>query len=212
MIGTCLNFEGLRPVTYLTIIKGGLKMSTKKWLSKELFLVGLVSLVFIFMFSGCAVSPKGFDPNIKGPQMIVEPPEISLGVAKLTKTPVVFKGKGFQPEDSVFITMIGVKKNGETVDVPIADGDVDKNGFFTAKVGTVVKVSEFLNAKIGSNKKMENVIVVSQPPIDPGTYTARAVSMESDKIAVCKLVVKAPSMGDSFKDWMGVRLGKIEKK
>jgi hypothetical protein len=212
MIRTCLNVEGLRAVTYLTIIKGGLKMSIKKWLSKGLFLGGLVSFVFIFMFSGCGVAPKGFDPEIKGPQMIVEPGEISVGVAKLTKTPIVFKGKGFQPEDSVFITLIGVKKNGETLDVPVADGDVDKNGCFAANVGTVVKVSELLNAKIGSNKKMENVIIVSQPAISPGTYTARAVSMESNKIAVCKLVVKAPSMGDKFKDWMGVRLGKIEKK
>ncbi len=187
-------------------------MSIKKWLWKELFLGGLVSLVFIFMFSGCAVSPKGFDPKIKGPQMIVEPGEISLGVAKLTKTPLVFKGKGFQPEDSVFVTLIGVKKAGKTVDIPIADGNVDKNGFFTAKVGTLVKVGEFLRARIGSNKKMENIIIVSQPPISPGTYTARAVSMESDKEAECNLEVKAASMGDKFKDWMGVRLGKIVKK
>jgi hypothetical protein len=187
-------------------------MSNKKWFLKELFLEGLVCLVIIFVISGCAVAPKGFDPKIKEPQMIVEPPEISLGVAKLTKTPIVFKGKGFQPEDSVFVTLIGVKKNGKTVHVPIADGEVNKNGQFTAKVSTLVKVSEILNAKIGSNKKMENVIVVSQPPIAPGNYTARAVSMLSDKIAVCKLMVKAPSGGDKFKDWMGVRLGKIVKK
>ncbi len=184
----------------------------KKWLFPKLFLGFLVSVVLVFMISGCAVAPKGFDPKIKGPQMIVEPGEISLGVAKLTRTPIVFKGKGFQPEDSVFITLIGVNKNGKTVHVPIADGEVDKKGSFVAKVSTLVKVSEFLNARIGSNKKMENIIVVSKPPISPRTYTARAVSMESDKIAVCKLVVKAPSGGDKFKDWLGVRLGKIVKK
>lgn len=187
-------------------------MSIRKWFLKELFLGGLVCLVFIFVISGCAVAPKGFDPEIKGPQMFVEPPEISLGVATLTKTPIVFKGKGFDPEDSVFITLIGVKKNGETAHVPIADGEVDKNGHFTAAVGTVVKVSEILNAKIGSNQKMENIIIVSQPPIDPGTYTARAVSMLSDKIAVCKLKVNPPSGGEKIKDWMGVQLGKIVKK
>jgi hypothetical protein len=147
-------------------------MSIKKLLRKELFFGGLVSVVFIFMVTGCAAPPKGFDPKIKCPQMIVEPGAISLGVAKLTKTPVVF----------------------------------------TARVGTLIKVSEILRARLGSNKKMQNIIVVSQPPISPRTYTARAVSMESDKIAVCKLVVKAPSTGDSFKDWMGVRLGKIVKK
>lgn len=184
----------------------------KKWLSKELFLGGLICGVLLLALSGCAVSPKGFDPEIKGPQMIVEPPEISLGVATLTKTPIVFKGKGFESEDSVFITLIGVKKNGKTVHVPIADAEVDKSGHFVANVSTLVKVSEFLRAKLGSNKKMENIIIVSQPPIEPGTYTARAVSMMSDKIAVCKLDIKPPSVGDKFKDWIGVQLGKIVKK
>jgi len=172
----------------------------------------VISVSLLLLFSGCAVSPKGFDPEVKGPQMVVNPPEISLGVAKLTGTPIMFKGKGFDPEDSVFITLIGVKKNGKTVHVPIADGEVDKNGQFTAKVSTLIKVSEILNARIGSNKKMENIIIVSQPPIAPGNYTARAVSMMSDKIAVCKLNIKPPSGGDKFKDWMGVRLGKIVKK
>jgi hypothetical protein len=59
---------------------------------------------------------------------------------------------------------------------------------------------------------MENIIIVTEPPIPAGDYTARAVSMDSDKIAVCKLHVKDPSFGDKFKDWMGGLMGKIAKK
>jgi hypothetical protein len=76
-------------------------------------------------------------------------------------------------------------------------------------VGTLVKVSELLNAKLGSNAKMENVIMISQPPIPAGTYTARAVSMESDKIAVCKVTFEEPGALDRFKDWIGKKKGKI---
>ncbi|MBW1788998.1 MAG: hypothetical protein JRK53_20685 [Deltaproteobacteria bacterium] len=164
-----------------------------KWMG--LFLMGV-----FFLLAGCATPPKDFDPDIKGPQMIVEPGEVSLGVAAMTGTQIVFKGKGFEPEDSVFIQLISVKKGDETVHVAVADAEVDKNGYFEAKVSTLVKVAELLNARIGSNAKMENVIVITQPPIEAKTYTARAVSMDSDKIAVCKLVVKEPSVGDNFKE------------
>ena len=37
-----------------------------------------------------------------------------------------------------------------------------ENGFFTAKVSTLVKVTELLNAKLGSNKKMESIKVTSK--------------------------------------------------
>ena len=173
----------------------------------------LLTMVFVFSFMGCASSSKGFDSSVKGPQMVVEPCTISLGVAKLTKTPIVFKGKGFQPGDSVFINLLGVYNRKDAVrDVPIADGNVDKEGNFIAKVGILTKVSELLMAKLGSNKKMETVIIVTQPPIPAGVYTAKAVSMESDKTAECKLVVKDPSTMDSIMDWLGGVLGKIQKK
>jgi len=185
----------------------------RKLLSNKVCLTGgLISVVIIFMFAGCAAPPKPFDPGIKGPQMLVEPGVVSVGVVTILRTPLVFKGKGFDPEDSVFITLLNVKKGDKVVHVPIADGNVDKNGFFTAKVGTLVKVSELLNAKLGSNKKMETAVIVSKPPIAPGTYTARAVSMESDKIAVCKLVFEAPWGLDDFKDWAGKKKGKIIEK
>ena len=186
----------------------------KKRFTSNIAVLGLLtSIIIIFSFMGCASSPKGFDPSVKGPQMVVEPCTIRLGVVKMLKTPIVFKGKGFQPGDSVFIKLLDVYNGKDAVrDVPIADGEVDKGGNFVAKVGTLAKVGELLMAKLGSNKKMENVIIVTQPPINEGVYTARAVSMESDKRAECDLVVKGPSMMDSIMDWLGGVLGKIEKK
>jgi len=164
------------------------------------------------MFIGCASSPKEFDPKIQGPQMVVQPDTIRLGIAKLKDTQIVFKGKSFQPEDSVFIKLLGVEKDGKKVDLPIADGNVDENGNFAAKVSLLVKVSELLRAKIGSNENMETIIIITQPPMPEGVYTAKAVSMESDREAKCELVVKGPSLLDRLKDWIGGLMGKIVKK
>jgi hypothetical protein len=193
---------------------GGKQMSrTREWFSKD-FLVkaGLVPSVFFFMFIGCASTPKEFDPNISGPQITLEPDTIRLGVARMKDTKIVFKGKGFQPEDSVFIKLLDVDKNGKKVDVPIADANVDKFGYFTAEVGTLVKITELLRAKLGSNEKMETIVIITQPPIPEGTYTAKAISMESERTAQCKLVFKGPSLLDRIKDWIGGLLGKIQKK
>ncbi|MCP4600163.1 MAG: hypothetical protein GY847_06445, partial [Proteobacteria bacterium] len=85
-------------------------------------------------------------------------------------------------------------------------------GDFTAKVSMLVKVSELLRAKIGSNKDLQTIIIVTQPPMPEGTYTVKAVSMESDAVAECKLIVKGPSLIDRLKDWIGGLLGKIVKK
>jgi hypothetical protein len=185
---------------------------SKKIPSKKICLKGLmVTVSLIFAFSGCATAPSTFDKGIEGPQMIVDPQSVSLGVVSLAKTPIVFKGMGFEPEDSVFINLLNVKKGDKMVHIPIAAGDVDKEGRFVASVGTIEKVNELLNAKIGSNEKLETVIIVSGPPIPAGTYTARAVSMESDKIAVCKITFKEPLGFDVLKDLLGQLLGKVKK-
>ncbi|MFH1243136.1 MAG: hypothetical protein V1689_12345 [Pseudomonadota bacterium] len=184
----------------------------KRLSSGALLEAGLISLIICALFLGCATPPKEFNPNIMGPQMIVEPETIRLGVATLKDTPIVFRGKGFQPGDSVFVELLGVKKGDQTVNVPVADANVDKEGYFTAKVETLVKVSELLRAELGSNKEMETIIIITQPPISEGTYTAKATSMEADNSAECQLVVSGPNALDKFKDWLGGVLGKIVKK
>ncbi|MCP4682956.1 MAG: hypothetical protein GY864_11540, partial [Desulfobacterales bacterium] len=178
-----------------------------KQLFKKVSLRGGMIAILILLLVGCATAAKEFDPNIAGPQLIVEPDTIRLGVARMKATPIVFKGKGFQPEDSVFITLREVKKGDDVINVAVAGGDVGKGGDFTAKVSMLVKVSELLRAKIGSNKDLQTIIIVTQPPMPEGTYTVKAVSMESDVVAECKLIVKGPSLIDRLKDWIGGLLG-----
>ena len=188
-------------------------MKKLKYLATALFHNGgLFFFIVIFMFAGCATAKKEFDPNVTGPQMIVEPETIRLGVAKLMGTEIVFRGKGFESDYSVFVQLLGVEKKGERVDIPIADGNVDQKGSFTAKVGMITKLTDLLRAKTGMNDKMESVLIITQPPIPEGVYTARAVSMKSDRKAECKLTIKGPSCIDSIKDWIGGLMGKIEKK
>ena len=172
----------------------------------------IISSVMLFFVFGCASAPKEFDAKITGPQLIVEPDTITLGVANLLKKPIIFKGKGFKPGDSVFVSLLGVEKGGQKMDIALADAEVDPTGGFAASVAKLSKITELLRAEIGRNEKMEDTVVVSKPPIPTGTYTARAVSMESNLKAETPFCIKGPSVGDSIKDWLGGLAGKIVKK
>ncbi len=184
----------------------------KSCFQKTLWGVGMGALFTFSLMSCASMAANEFDPTAAGPQLIVDPGTIRLGVATLRSTEIVFRGKGFQPGDSVFITLKGVKKDGQIIDIPIADGNVDQQGYFSAKVGILVKVAELLRGEIESDDELRNVIVLSQPPIETGTYATRAVSMESDEKAECELVIKGPSLMDRFKDLIGRMLGRIKKK
>ena len=173
---------------------------------------GLVSLIVVFLLIGCASSPSELKASPEGPKMVVEPDTIRLGVARLNATQIIFKGVGFEPGDSVFINLLDVEKDGNKVDIPIAESNVDKDGSFYAEVGILPKINDILRAKLGSNDKMETIIIITQPPIAEGVYTARAISMESSKTAETSLTVKGPSVLDRIKDWIGGLLGKIVKK
>lgn len=166
----------------------------------------------VFLILGCSGSEKTLDMSVKGPQMIVNPQTVRVGIAKIIDTNIVFSGAGFEPGDSVFITLLDVPKNGEKVDLAIADGNVGKDGTFHASVGKLTKISDFLRAELGTNKKGENAPVITRPPMPPGIYTARATSMLADIKAECTLEVKGPSLFNSIKDWLGVKMGKIIKK
>jgi hypothetical protein len=166
----------------------------------------------VFLILGCSGSVKTLDMSKKEAQMIVNPQTVGVGIARIMDTNIVFSGAGFEPGDSVFITLLDVPMNGEKISLAIADGDVGKDGTFHASVGTLTKISDFLRAELGTNKKGENAPVITRPPIPPNIYVARATSMLSDKKAVCALEVKEPSLFDRIKDWLGVKMGKIIKK
>jgi hypothetical protein len=93
----------------------------ERLLARKTLAGGLVSCFLILLVVGCATAQKEFDPNIKGPQVIAEPDRIRLGIARVMGMEIVFMGKGFQPGDSVFVTLVGVKKGEAVVDIPIAD-------------------------------------------------------------------------------------------
>ncbi len=179
-----------------------------------LILAGLFIVGASFLIFGCASTPKApatLDPAVKKSQLIVNPDSVSLGVAALTGTKIVFEGSGFKPGDSVFISLIG-----KDVDVAVADAKVGADGKFTAPMGTLGKVVGILKGTVGGtyakDGKYNQFIVITQPSIPAGEYTAKATSMLSDKTSETKFTLNKPSFGDNVKDGLGGALGKIQDK
>jgi len=180
----------------------------------------LMVLVCLFIVWGCASNPKTLDRSITGPQLIVNPESIRLGVVKLigTKiafvelkpTNIVFEGSGFKPKDSVFVTLIGPNET----KVVVAEAPIQPDGTFKAEVSKLTKITEFLKADAGFEikEKYEEFIIITQPPIPEGVYTAKVTCMSSDLTAETKLMVKGPSTFNSLMDWLGKKKGKIRDK
>jgi hypothetical protein len=170
----------------------------------------LMVLVCFAMVSGCASPPKTLDPSISGPQLIVNPETVRLGVVKMRDTNIVFEGAGFEPKagDSVLITLTGP----DETRVIAAEAPIQKEGTFKAAVPPLTKIMEFLRGDVTFDEKFQNVVVISQPPIPNGIYTAKAESMISKQTAETKLTVKGKTIIDSFKDWIGKLKGRIQYK
>jgi hypothetical protein len=175
--------------------------------------ISLVLLGIIFTIFSFASSQKTLAPSVSGPQVIVAPDTIRLGVAKLMSTNIVFEGAGFKSGDSIFITLLGPNET----KVIVAEAQIKPDGSFRAEVGEssgskLTKAMEILRAEIAFNEKFESVVVISQPPIPEGAYTVKVTSMLSDRTAETNLIVKGPSIIDRLKDWIGKVTGKIEHK
>jgi hypothetical protein len=177
---------------------------------KKVILSSLMILACLIIVSGCSSPPKKLDPSIKGPQLIVNPECVRLGVVKMRDTNIVFEGSGFnaQAGDSVLITLTGPSET----KVIAAEAPIQKDGTFKAAVPPLTKIMEFLRGDVTFNEKFENVVVISQPPIPKGIYTAKAESMISKQTAETKLTVKGKTIIDSLKDWIGKLKGKIQYK
>jgi hypothetical protein len=166
----------------------------------------LIIAAGVFILPGCASPPITLDRSVSGPQLIVNPESIRLSVSKLKDTNIVFEGSGFKPGDSVLITLTGPKE----AKVIAAEATIKTDGTFKAPVQPLTRFMEILRADVTFNEKFQNVIVISQPPIPKGVYTAKVDSMLSKQTAETKLTVKGPTVIDSFKDWIGGLTGKIE--
>ena len=170
----------------------------------------LIILACLIIISGCASPPKALDPSISGPQLIVNPETVRLGVVKMRDTNIVFEGSGFQSKagDSVLITLKGPNET----KVIASEAPIKPDGTFNAPVPALTKIMEFLRADVTFNEKFENVVMISQPPIPKGVYTAKVESMISKQTAETKLNVKGKTVIDSLKDWIGKLTGKIQHK
>jgi hypothetical protein len=176
--------------------------------SKKIVFSSLMILACLIIVFGCANSPKKLDPSITGPQVIVNPEIIRLGVVKMRDTNIVFEGSGFKSNDSVLITLTGPSET----KVITAEAPIQKDGTFRATVPPLTKIMEFLRGDVTFNEKFENVVVISQPPIPKGVYTAKVESMISKQTAETKLTVKGKTVIDSFKDWIGRLKGRVQYK
>jgi len=179
--------------------------------SKKIIWGSFIALLSFLVVLGCSNPPKTLDRSVPGPQVIVNPDAIRLGVAKLMDTVIVFEGSGFKPGDSIFITLHGPNETKAIV----AEGPIKPDGTFKVELGKssinkLTKAMEILRADIVPNEKFEPVVVISQPPIPKGVYTAKVTSMLSPLTAETKLEVKGPSIIDSVMDWIGGLTGKIK--
>lgn len=175
------------------------------------FIIVLILATGLFFLSGCKGANK-LNPEVSDPQIIVNPDTIRLGVAHVTKTEIVFKGSGFQPDDSVFISLIGP----DDIKVVVADSRVYPDGKFTAKVTPLAKVTGILKAGITGtfavDGRYNQILVITQDPIPAGEYTAVAIGMISNQKAEAKFTISKPNLIDNIKDWLGKKAGKIQIK
>jgi hypothetical protein len=142
--------------------------------------------------------------------VIVHPETIRLGVVKMRDTNIVFEGCGFQakPGDSVLVTLTGPNET----KVIAAEAPIKPDGTFKATVPPLTKIMEFLRADVTFDEKFENIVVISQPPIPEGIYTAKVESMMSKQTAETQLTIKGKTLIDSLKDWIGKLKGRIHYK
>jgi len=175
---------------------------------KGIILRRLIVLTCLIIVWGCTSTPNTLDRSVSGPQAIVNPDTIRLSVSKLKDTNIVFEGSGFKSGDSVLVTLLGPNETR----VYVAEAPIKPDGTFKAPVPPLTRFMEILRADVTFDEKFQNVVVISQPPIPKGVYTARVSSMISKQTAETKLTVKGPSIIDSLKDWIGGLTGKIKHK
>jgi len=187
-------------------------MKEKGQSSRIRWFSGIILIIALMVVAGCgseAPKPKEFDSAVEGPQMIVEPDVVRLGVAKLVGTEITFRGKGFDPDEKIMVVLSGNEENNMEISVPVGFGKTDENGMFKAIVEKREKIFNILRADVNFGEKGASIVIMG-PPIPPGTYTAEAFGYNSEKKATCQLTFNEPTIADQTKDWLGSLLGKIE--
>ncbi len=185
-------------------------MKFLKGLRFSLIVAVLLSLVVL----GCATAPpKMLDRALKGPQVVVNPQEIPLGVASLMEMTMIIEGAGFRPADTILISLVGQKD----IDVALSLAKVAADGTFKAEFGqsqqaSLSKVMGILKAGTRTNEKGDTVMVITRDPIPKGSYKIRATSLIAPLTAETPVEVASPPIVGRIKDVLGKMLGKIEDK
>ena len=187
-------------------------MKEKGQSSRSRCFPGIMMIIALMIIAGCGsevTKPKDFDSAVEGPQLIVEPDVIRLGVAKLVGTEIIFRGKGFDPDEKIMVVLSGNEEDNREISVPVGFGKADENGLFRAVVEKREKIFNILRADVNFGEKGASIVIMG-PPIPTGTYTAEAFGYNSEKKASCTLTFNEPTVTDQTKDWLGSLLGKIE--
>jgi len=186
-------------------------MRGKQFLSKKgLWITALMILALYYLPSGCSSAPKAFNDAITGPQLIVDPDSVSLGVASLMDTDIVIRGRGFRAGEIVEIEIIGQEEKNQDVQMVISHGQTGEDGGFETRVKDEIKVFGLLNADAKPGKK-GMYIIISQPAVASGVYSIAATGLDSDTVARNTLTLKDPGLIDNLMDSIGGMLGKIKK-
>lgn len=167
-------------------------------------------LVAMILAAGCGGPVHRIDDALSGPQLVVNPDTLRLGVAKVLKTEMVFSGAGFSPEEKIMVVLRGDASATKGVVVPLGYATADAKGRFTVEVEKKMKIYNLLNADVTFGEKGA-IVLVSGPPVPAGAYTARATGYQSDRQATCALSLFPPSLFDRVKDRIARMLGKIEQ-
>lgn len=184
------------------------------WLSsKHPGTLQILLLLVIGLITACSSQkPKQFDAEISKAQLLVEPDTVTLGIARVAGTGIIFKGRGFQTGESYCVELFHESKNpSDTTGIPICCGVVKKGGIFSDEVKKLAKVGYILNADITTGEE-GIVLVVNQPPIPAGSYKAIATGFNSGIQAESSITFTPASILDKIFDQIGEWKGKIDRK
>ncbi len=174
----------------------------------RLSILRLAVFCLVLTVAGCGAGSVRLDETSAGPQLAADPAAISLGVAKVAKTKMVFVGKGFAPQEKVMLVLHGADAATREIMVPLGFGTADDRGRFAVEVEKQMKISNLLNADVVFGEKGP-IVMVSGPPVPAGAYTVKATGYQSNLEATCALTLTEASLADRVKDRIARMLGKI---
>jgi len=159
---------------------------------RDIASVMIAVTVFLFVFTACQTLKGWAEPKAT---LTVNPSLLIIGEA-VFKTPVVFTGSGWQPEEPVIldwaipkgVEMPGMGEGEDAVGIAVVTADA--NGNITATMGALSKVYTIFRGDMDpetSKPKLE-----SFKPLPPGNYTIRASGGYSEREAIATIQLTVP--------------------